>query len=165
MLTNDEIKKICAERVKITVTETTGNLHDKIVKCRVVLNRMSEKYIQNALSGRIAEKCEVKSFSKVLCLIFFQTCITYIWTNLLYQRALIWFLYCNLKVKPSFARPTKSKKKKELVDRNAMPKIGEFIFAKVRGYAEWPATVTEIKAPNHVWVKFFNSTQMYVFSC
>lgn len=61
LLTNNEIKVFCAERVKISVTETTVS-HDNI-DCRVVLNRMPEKCIQNALNGRIAKN--VKSFSKV----------------------------------------------------------------------------------------------------
>lgn len=45
-----------------------------------------------------------------------------------------------------------------------MPEIGTFCFAKVRGYPEWPAFVTSIKKPNHIWVKFFNSPEVYVLN-
>lgn len=54
----------------------------------------------------------------------------------------------------------KSKKNLQLAKKNAVPKIGDLVFAKVRGFSDWPAIVKEINEPNHVWVDFFNSTEM-----
>lgn len=58
----------------------------------------------------------------------------------------------------------KAKKTKQLVRAKEMPVIGDFCFAKVRGYPPWPAFVEKIEKPI-VWVKFFNSNQRYsIFS-
>lgn len=50
------------------------------------------------------------------------------------------------------------KKMKQIVRAKEVPSIGDLCFAKVRGYAPWPAIVTKIEKPT-VWVKFFNSSQ------
>lgn len=77
--------------------------------------------------------------------------------------------FCSEKVKISVKKtqatttkiqPTKCNKKLQLVEKKVVPKKGEFVFAKVRGYCEWPAIVTKIEGPNHVCVDFFNSTEM-----
>lgn len=39
--------------------------------------------------------------------------------------------------------------------------IGDFCFAKVRGYCEWPAIVVDVDKTT-IEVKFFNSGQTYV---
>lgn len=68
VLTKNEIKKFCAERVRITVTENKQNSQDNAFDCRVVLRRLSQKYITNAISGQIAQneqKSKVETFSKV----------------------------------------------------------------------------------------------------
>lgn len=54
----------------------------------------------------------------------------------------------------------KGEKSKQLVRTKEIPAIGDFCFAKVRGYAPWPAVVDKIEKPI-VWVKFFNSNQRY----
>lgn len=61
---------------------------------------------------------------------------------------------------PAIVQQTKRKRNLQLAEKKAMPRIGDFVFAKVRGFSEWPAVVTQIKHPNHVWVDFFNSTEM-----
>lgn len=50
--------------------------------------------------------------------------------------------------------------KLQLAKQRIMPEVGDFCFAHVRGYSEWPAVVTGIKTPSQVWVKFFNSSEM-----
>lgn len=52
----------------------------------------------------------------------------------------------------------KSKKKQQIVLAQVMPLVGDLCFGKVRGYAPWPAIVTNIDK-NVIWVKFFNSNQ------
>lgn len=45
--------------------------------------------------------------------------------------------------------------KLKLCKTKQAPNVGEFCFAKVRGYAEWPARVESIDG-NHALVTFFN---------
>ncbi|XP_031639986.1 uncharacterized protein LOC116351971 [Contarinia nasturtii] len=61
--------------------------------------------------------------------------------------------------KPSNHR-TINNTKLQLVKKKIMPDVGTFCFAKVRGYSEWPAIITSIKNPNHVWLRFFNSNEI-----
>lgn len=72
-----------------------------------------------------------------------------------------------------FERKQQSPKKKEkkgkkknnkMVRVKEVPLVGDFCFAKVRGYAPWPAYVTKIQK-NVIWVKFFNSTERYLIEC
>lgn len=53
-----------------------------------------------------------------------------------------------------------SKKKAQVVLKKKIPEIGDFCFAKVRGYSEWPAVITDIKNSKQFCVKFFNSSEM-----
>lgn len=39
--------------------------------------------------------------------------------------------------------------------------VGDFVFAKVRGYVEWPSYIIDLDE-KFVWVKFFNSTERYI---
>lgn len=42
------------------------------------------------------------------------------------------------------------------IQRTQRFKVGDFCFAKVRGYVEWPCYIVSIEH-QHAWVKFFNS--------
>lgn len=86
------------------------------------------------------------------------------------ESALICLLLLRLKTNITVDRHHESEKepkanvkkgnKLQLAKQKIMPEVGNFCFAHVRGYSEWPAIITAIKKPNHVWVKFFNSTEM-----
>lgn len=68
LLSKGEIEKFCKERIQISVIKSIGDFADNALNCRIVLNRMSKEYIQNALQGsfnRNEEKHEVKPFPKV----------------------------------------------------------------------------------------------------
>lgn len=83
LLTSREMKQFCAKRVQISATKTIHNVYANTFNCRVVLNRMSEKYIQNALHGKSNEhgqKHERKPLPKVLFLLLFVIFTYYIQT-------------------------------------------------------------------------------------
>lgn len=65
ILNEQEIKKICSERVQISIVENKmiKNNSDACKKsCKVILNRMSSEYIQNALLGKfIDEQTQINS--------------------------------------------------------------------------------------------------------
>lgn len=60
ILTESEIKKFCDEKVQISVMLVDDGLQ-RIRDCRVVLNRIHQKYIQNALTIQNNKKSKVES--------------------------------------------------------------------------------------------------------
>lgn len=58
-----------------------------------------------------------------------------------------------------------TKKKKQLVRAREMPAIGDFCFAKVRGWKPWPGNVIKIEHST-IWVKFYgwNPEEKYVIN-
>lgn len=66
------------------------------------------------------------------------------------------------KCKPETA--THSASSKKIVRIKPMPVVGDLCFAKVKGFAPWPAVITKIENTGKkiqrtfIWVKFFNST-------
>lgn len=69
-----EIEQFCAQKLKVTVTEDCHQ--NKNVKCRVILDRLSADYIEDALNGKNTKEkrqCTVKPVPKVN-IFFFEFC-------------------------------------------------------------------------------------------
>lgn len=74
-----------------------------------------------------------------------------------------------LQSKKTEKKPPKKKKggskMKRLVRAKEMPAVGDFCFAKVRGWKPWPGNVMKIEN-SIIWVKFYNwnPTERYINS-
>lgn len=61
------------------------------------------------------------------------------------------------------------KSSKKIVRAKSMPVVGDFCFAKIKGFAPWPAVVSKIENTGKhikktiVWVEFFNSGLRFFF--
>lgn len=57
----------------------------------------------------------------------------------------------------------KRKQSKNKLVQRAKPsfQVGDYCFAKVKGFVEWPGYVVSIEN-QHAWIRFFNSGQLYV---
>lgn len=87
-LDKSELKRFNDERVQINVTIVDDSFH-RTSACRVVLNKMSPMYIQNALSGNITkidQKHKVKSKVR-----FFETCMFEVQTLNVYILCYLFF--------------------------------------------------------------------------
>lgn len=68
VLNETEIKKFCEKKVEISATCDLNDLDNNALNCRVVLNKMSKKYIESMLQkpiNRKEEKQSVKPAPKV----------------------------------------------------------------------------------------------------